>query len=176
MGEPKNTSNIKVLYANLFESQKIFFATSVDALVCEDDVQTGGCMEPVKRTYRLKDIMVWDDELYAATQDFKGRHGHYPNICCANEATLKLLDLAAVHHLIRDSKTTAGFTGLATFAWFEGEVKFAVEKELPNAEFQLVYDDKPEFIDDPDGGIELPKIRCYVLTGVRGKRRVPPRR
>lgn len=129
-------------------------------------------MEPITHIYRFEDIMVWDDELYAATQDFKRRHGHFPNICCANGATLKLLDMAMTHHLIRDGKVRE-FKHMSTFAWSEGEVKLAIEKELMNAEFQLVYDDDPEFIDDPDGGIDLPKIRCYILMGVKGKKRVP---
>jgi len=85
-----------------------------------------------------------------------------PNICCASRMTQARLDLSMTHHLVRDKKISE-FKKLSVFAWSKGKVEFCIDQTLEDYNITLVYDDSPEFIDDPDGGEEIPKIKIYIL-------------
>lgn len=110
--------------------------------------------------------MEWDDQIFHYIHEFKFVYGVNPNICCTNNMTIKRLDIAMTHHLVREGKTGT-LQKLGIFTWSEGELEMCVDNGFENDHILLVYDDAPEFDPDDSGEeIESSKIRIYWLPDV----------
>lgn len=122
-------------------------------------------MEPIEERFRLRDLMVWDDEIYASIVAFRERHGCYPNVCCANERTLEMIDVAMNYHLLRDGLTDR-IQSIGSFCWSKGEIEMAIDRSLDVGEYFLIYDDDPEFVEEPDEMEESVPCSIGITSGV----------
>ena len=115
----------------------------------------------VEKTYTIKEgeWTTWSDTLAVAIKDFHSVYTLYPNILEANDYTFSQFDfLVNINPYERecvrleDSITgamklpnQAEIISLKSFDCQNADINFAVDNQLADKQFRLIYDDEPEW-------------------------------
>ncbi|GMO27630.1 MAG: hypothetical protein Pg6A_15270 [Termitinemataceae bacterium] len=110
-------------------------------------------------TYLIDEYILWDDEVYAAAQEFYKHKTIYPNILLANSKTFSLIDenvkKYGTTNLVYEGKETEPpeFGGLSAFTAGDFSLDFCLDETAADDHFCLIYDNDPSFdgeeVDEP---------------------------
>lgn len=113
-------------------------------------------------TYHIDDYMLWDDEVFAAVQEFYKRKNIYPNILLANSKTFAKIDVSVKEYgtasLVYegDEEESPEFDGLSGFTANDFSLTFCLDETVADDYFCLIYDSNPSFDgEEKDGQVTL---------------------
>lgn len=100
----------------------------------------------------------WDDEIHAAVEAFRARHGLTPNILLASSVTFARIDLVAKKQRLVDAEGRRPdeheYAPVSSFAGADYVLEFCLDERLPSSALVLVHDDggsgEGEPVDVPD--------------------------
>ncbi len=111
-----------------------------------------------QQAYRIDEWTDWKNQIDQSVKVFRATHGVYPNILQCNEHTASQFDhlvnmVAGEREKVSHSKTGVqpkDCEDISLDAFMGGGylISFALDEELPDQIFRLVYDDDPEWEND----------------------------
>ncbi len=128
-----------------------------------------------QQAYRIDEWTDWKNQIDQSVKVFHSTHSVYPNIFQCNEHTASQFDhlvnmVAGEREQVSHAKTgvppkDGEDISLDAFVGAEYLITFALDEELPDQVFRLVYDNDPEWENDaPD---QLPKNALRLSHAVK---------
>lgn len=113
----------------------------------------------IKKTYTFQDYNQWDTELFEAGLDFKDHFGIYPHILISNPYTMRRIDMVSNFGKKKENirkgdemeeiPESGEYAQLSEFVCDFFRVIFALDSEMEDDQFTLVFDSDPDWGGEP---------------------------